>query len=110
MDAQSSRNYQTREYIFKLLNTGETVVLTFSPDITLAEFIHAINNDFKERYGINEYKLIEGGTKLAEEGQIYDFRNVPTRITTLFQFFGNTNTFYIYSREPTVPPDAPSLF
>jgi len=94
---QSSTNVEVQKYMFKLLKTGETVVLTFSVNLTLAEFISAINNEFKERYSIDKYKLIEGGTKLAEAGQIYDFRNVPTRITTLFQFFGNTNTFYIHS-------------
>ena len=97
MNEEPTTNYEMREYMFKLIKTGETVVLTFPTSLTLAKFIHAINNNFKERYGIDNYKLIEGGTKLAEAGQIYDFRNVPTRITTLFQFFGNTNTFYIYS-------------
>lgn len=97
MNEEPTTNYEMREYMFKLIKTGETVVLIFPTTLTLAEFIHAINNNFKERYGIDNYKLIEGGTKLAEAGQIYDFRNVPTRITTLFQFFGNTNTFYIYS-------------
>jgi len=97
MNEQPTTTDETREYMFKLIKTGETVVLRFPTSLTLAEFIHVINNNFKERYGIDEYKLIEGGTKLAEAGQIYDFRNVPTRITSLFQFFGNTNTFYIYS-------------
>jgi len=93
---QTFINVEIKKYTFKLIKTGESVVLTFPINLTLAEFISAINNDFKERYGIDEYKLIEGGTKLAEAGQQYDFNNVPTRITTLFQFFGNANTFYIY--------------
>jgi len=94
---ENSTNGEVKKYMFKLLKTGETVILTFSTSLTLAQFIFAIGNEFKERYGIDKYKLIEGGTKLAEAGQEYEFRNVPTRITTIFQFFDNTNTFYVHS-------------
>jgi len=83
------------EYTFKRITTGETVVLKFYHRNTLAEFISVLNDELKRRYNIDEYNLIEGGTVNGENGQVFDFRNVPTRVTTIFQFFGNINAFYI---------------
>jgi hypothetical protein len=84
-----------KSFTFKRIETGEEVTLQFSTNTVLCKFIADISKIFKEKYNIEHYILIQGGTEWAEQGRVYNFYDYPTRTTTVQQLFENTVCFYI---------------
>jgi hypothetical protein len=84
-----------KTFVFKRIKTGEEVAVPFSTNTIICKFLADISTLFKEKYDIDNYILIQGGTELAENGKIYDFYNYPTRSATIHQVFGDTCSFYV---------------
>ncbi len=84
-----------KSFSFKRIKTGEEVAVSFSTDTILCKFLTDISILFKDKYNIDNYMLIQGGTRLAENGKVYDFYDYPTRSATIRQVFGDTCCFYI---------------
>jgi hypothetical protein len=83
------------DYTFKLITTGETVSLSYPSTLTVCEFLTKLRRIIKQKYNIDKFSLIEGGTNLGELGYEYNFNDCPTRITTIQELFKNTVSFYI---------------
>jgi len=82
-------------YTFKLITTGETVSLSYPSNITVCKFLGKLRKIMKQKYNIDKFSLIEGGTNLGELGHEYNFNDYPTRIITIHEVFKNTISFYI---------------
>lgn len=82
-------------YTFKLITTGETLSFSYRRNLTVYKFLIKLRILIKQRFNIENFTLIQGGTSLGELGHEYNFDEISTRITTIEELFKDTECFYI---------------